>query len=334
MKSDNNGNLKYPKDLLVSFYRQMLRIHLCEESFVTPINDKEVCCPCHLYSGEEAVAVGICAALTDRDYVFGNHRSHGHYLAKGGSMQEMVAEIFCRETGCSRGRGGSMHLIAPDVGMLGAAPIVAGTISLALGAALASTIRKDGRVAVSFFGDGATGEGVLYESMNFAALKRLPIIFVCENNYYATHMPVRECRVERSIHEIAEPFGIESIQLDGNDVLLVYEAGIKAVEKCRNGNGPVFLECLTYRSRGHVGPDDKIQESRTDIRPEEEIMSWREKDPIKRFESFLTMDQRGITKKELEIVREEVVREVAAAHDFARRSSLPNTEELDKYVYA
>jgi len=333
VKGDHSGNLNFPRDLLVGFHRQMLRIRFCEESFVEPILAGEVRCPCHLYSGEEAVAVGISAALTDRDYVFGNHRSHGHYLAKGGSMQKMVAEIFCRETGCSRGRGGSMHLIAPDVGMLGAAPIVAGTISLALGAALASTIRKDGRVAVTFFGDGATGEGVLYECMNFAALKKLPIIFVCENNYYATHMPIRECRVGRELYEIARPFGIESRQIDGNDVLQVYDAGHQAVEKCRSGNGPVFLECLTYRYRGHVGPDDNVQGSHTDIRPREEIELWREKDPIKRFENYLTV-QRIMTQEEMNTVREEVTREVTEAHDFARRSPLPRAEELEKYVFA
>lgn len=327
------GNVDYPKNLLVSFYRQMLRIRLCEEAFVEPILAGEVHCPCHLYSGEEAVAVGVCAALTEEDYVFGNHRSHGHYLAKGGSMQGMVAEIFCREMGCSRGRGGSMHLIAPEVGMLGAAPIVAGTISLTLGAALASTIRKDGRVAVTFFGDGATGEGVLYECMNFAALKKLPIIFVCENNYYATHMPIRECRVEREIHEIARPFGIESRQIDGNDVLQVYDAGLQAVEKCRSGNGPVFLECLTYRFRGHVGPDDNVQGSHTDIRPREEIDLWREKDPIKQFENYLTV-QRIMTQEEMNTAREEVTREVTDAHGFARRSPSPRVEELERYVFA
>jgi len=323
----------YPIKLLMDFYRQMLRIRLCEESFVEPILTGEVHCPCHLYSGEEGVAVGICAALTERDYVFGNHRSHGHYLAKGGSMAEMAAEIFCRETGCSRGRGGSMHLIAPEVGMLGAAPIVAGTVSLALGAALASAIRKDGRVAVTFFGDGATGEGALYESMNFAALKKLPIIFVCENNYYATHMPVRECRVDREIHEIARPFGIDSHQSDGNDILAVYEAGRTAVEKCRSGAGPVFLEFLTYRYRGHVGPDDNIQGSHTDIRPLEEIDHWRQRDPLSRLVRYLR-ERQLITEDALAAVQSEVAREVAAAHDFARRSSSPRSEELARYVFA
>ena len=277
----------HSKELLDNLLRMMIKIRLCEESFVTPILNREIRTPCHLYSGEEAIAAGICACLKKEDYIFGNHRSHGHFLAKGGSMKEMVAEIYCKETGCSRGRGGSMHLIDPEVGMMGAAPIVAGTISLAVGAALASTIRKDNRVTVSFFGDGATGEGVLYESMNFAALKKLPIIFACENNFYATHMPVRECRVDNHIYEVAEPFCIESRAVDGNDVLEVYEAAKQAVEKCRKGEGPIFLEFLTYRFRGHVGPDDNIQGTHTDIRPKKEVEEWLEKDPIKNLERYL-----------------------------------------------
>ena len=328
MKSEN-----YPQDVLISLYGRMLRIRLCEESFVEPILAGEIRTPCHLYSGEEAIAVGICAALTDRDYIFGSHRSHGHFLAKGGSMREMTAEIFCRETGCSRGRGGSMHLIDPDVGMLGAAPIVAGTISLAMGAALASAIRKDRRVSVSFFGDGATGEGVLYECLNFAALKKLPVIFVCENNLYATHMPIQECRVERDICEISRPFGIESRRIDGNDILTVYEAGCDAVDACRKGEGPVFLECLTYRFRGHVGPDDNIQGTHTDIRPQEEIDLWLKEDPIKRFEQYL-LSNGHITKEGLEKIREEIQREVVDAHAFARQSAHPAVEELQKYVFA
>src|SRR3989338_4566401 len=163
--------IKYSGKFLENLYRTMLRIRLCEESLVEPILKGEVKCPCHLYSGQEAIATGVCAALDEKDYIFGNHRSHGHYLAKGGSMPELIAEIYGKETGCSRGRGGSMHVIAPDKGVLGATPIVGGTISIAVGAALASKIRKESRATVSFFGDGATGEGVLYESLNFAALQ-------------------------------------------------------------------------------------------------------------------------------------------------------------------
>jgi acetoin:2,6-dichlorophenolindophenol oxidoreductase subunit alpha len=322
----------YDKDFLLGIHRDMLKIRLCEEGLVSPIQNGEVRTPCHLYSGEEAIAVGFCSALTKEDYVFGNHRSHGHFLAKGGSMEAMVAEIFCRESGCSRGRGGSMHLIDPENGMLGSAPIVAGTISLAVGAALASSIRKDRGVSVSFFGDGATNEGVLYESINFAALKKLPIIFACENNYYATHMPINECRPEVPIFEIAKPFGIECYQVDGNDVLAIYETAKEAVAKCRDGGGPVFLECLTYRQRGHVGPDDNIQGSHTDIRPAEELEEWRKKDPIVRFEGYLV--ENGVTgPEEMEKVKREVERQVEEAFAFARGSAFPEPEQLGKYVF-
>ena len=323
---------KYSKDLLQQLYRTMLRIRLCEESFIEPILNGDVHCPVHLYSGEEAVAAGICASLNETDYIFGNHRSHGHFLAKGGSMNELTAEIYCKETGCSRGRGGSMHLIDPDVGMMGSAPIVAGTISLALGAALAASIRKNDRVAVCFFGDGATGEGVLYESLNFAALRKLPIVFVCENNLYATHMPVRECRVENSIYKIAEPFRIESRAINGNDVLKVYEAGQKAIEKCRAGDGPVFIECLTYRFRGHVGPDDNIQGSHTDIRPKEEVEEWLQKDPVKLFENYLSRNKL-VDEYALEEIRREVQSEVNDAHIFAENSPMPDRRELTRDVY-
>ena len=324
---------KYSKEFLRQLYRTMLRIRLCEESFVEPILKGEVHCPVHLYSGEEAIAAGICFALSETDYIFGNHRSHGHFLAKGGSMDELAAEIYCRETGCSHGRGGSMHLIDPDKGMMGSAPIVAGTISLAVGAALAASIRKDNRIAVCFFGDGATGEGVLYESLNFAALRKLPLIFVCENNLYATHMPVQACRVKNNIYKIAEPFLIESHEIDGNDVLQVYEAGQNAVEECRKGGGPVFLEFLTYRFRGHVGPDDNIQGSHTDIRPKEEVEKWLQKDPIKKFEHYLA-DYKFIDKQGLDEIRKEAEKEVADALIFAKNSPHPDRRDLTKYVFA
>jgi len=324
--------MDYSRELVEHLYRTMVRIRLCEESLVDPIIKGEIRCPCHLYSGQEAVAAGICAALNKDDYVFGTHRSHGHYLAKGGDMAAMVAEIYGRETGCSRGRGGSMHLIDPEHGILGAAPIVAGTISLAMGAALASSIRQDNRVTVSFFGDGATGEGVLYESLNFAALKQLPMIFVCENNFYATHMPIRECRVEHGIHKVGEPFCIPSCEVDGNDVLQVFETAKEAVDRCRKGMGPAFIECLTYRFRGHVGPDDNIQGDHTDIRPRHEIDSWLQKDPINRFEDYV-LSHRLMDKEELQQINRETEQEVAQAHLFSRQSSLPDEKELARYVF-
>jgi pyruvate dehydrogenase E1 component alpha subunit len=310
----------------------MVKIRLCEESFVEPILNGEIRCPVHLYTGQEAIATGVCAALRKTDYIFGTHRSHGHYLAKGGGIKELVAEIYCKETGCSKGRGGSMHIIDPPNGMFGSAPIVGGTISLALGAALASKIRRDGRITVAFFGDGAAGEGVLYESLNFASLKKLPIIFACENNFYSTHMPISECRPDQNIFKIAKPFCIQSYRVHGNDVLKVYEAARKSVGLCRKGQGPVFLEFVTYRLRGHVGPDDNIQGTHADIRPKEEIERWQRKDPIKRFRQFLVKD-RILSEKDLRRIDQHVEREVRDAHAFARMSPLPRKRELTKYVF-
>lgn len=310
----------------------MVRIRFCEESLVGPISKGEVRCPVHLYSGEEAIAAGVCAALDNEDYVFGTHRSHGHYLAKGGDIRELIAEIYAKETGCSRGRGGSMHVIAPEKGMMGAAPIVAGTISLALGAALASKIRKEQRVSVAFFGDGAAGEGILYESLNFAALKKLSIIFVCENNLYSTHMPIKECRPNDKIFQIGKPFRILCVRINGNDVLKSYETAKQAVELCRKGNGPAFIECVTYRLRGHVGPDDNIQGTHTDIRPKEEIKRWRRKDPIKHFKKFLL--KHSILKQEdIEKIEREAEKEVEEANTFAKKSPHPKKSELTKYVF-
>jgi TPP-dependent pyruvate/acetoin dehydrogenase alpha subunit len=323
---------EYSKDFLLQLYRTMVRIRLCEESLVEPILNGETRCPVHLYSGEEAIATGVCAALSKGDYVFGTHRSHGHYLAMGGGMNELVAEIYCKENGCSRGRGGSMHVIAPDKGFMGAAPIVAGTISLALGAALASKIRGDGNISVSFFGDGATGEGVLYESLNFAALKKLPILFVCENNFYSTHLPIRECRPNDDIFSIGNPFDIASFKVDGNNVLQVYETSQKAVELCRNDNGPAFLECVTYRLRGHVGPDDNIQGSHTDIRPKEEIEEWRKKDPVINFERYL-LGNNILKKSDIEEIRKQLEKEVEEVHLLVKHSPAPKESELPKYVF-
>jgi len=324
--------MKYSKSFLKNLYRTMLRIRLCEESLVEPIIKGEMKGPVHLYTGEEAIATGVCAALSRKDYVFGTHRSHGHYLAKGGTLQKLIAEIYGKETGCSKGRGGSMHIIDPEKGMLGAAPIVAGTISLAVGAALASKIKGEQRVSVSFFGDGATGEGVLYESLNFAALKKLPVIFACENNLYSTHLPIRECRPGKHIFGIGIPFGIMSFQVDGNDVLKVYETTKKAVEICKKNRGPVFIEFMTYRLRGHVGADDNVQGTHTDIRPKEEIARWRKKDPIMKFERFL-LKKKIFKKEELERIKKKLKDELQDAHIFAKNSPYPNPEELKKYVF-
>jgi len=320
------------KNFLLSLYRMMVTIRTCEESFINPILEGTIQCPVHLTSGEEAIATGVSAHLSHEDKVFGNHRSHGHFLAKGGSLTELIGEVFCREKGCSRGRGGSMHLIDPEVGFFGAAPIVAGTISLALGAALANKIRGNDRIAVAYFGDGATGEGVLYEAMNFASVHDLPLLFVCENNFYATHMPIGETRKKDTIFEIGAPFGVEAVREDGNDVLKVYESARQGVEWCRKGNGPYFLEFTTYRLRGHVGPDDNIQGDHTDIRAPEEVAEWQKRDPIPRFRKYL-LDANIVRQENLEDIDKDIEKEIAAAYRLALGSGIPNVEELNSYVF-
>jgi pyruvate dehydrogenase E1 component alpha subunit len=315
------------KELMKKMYIDMQRIRSFEKRLGELIIKEEIKTPCHLCIGQEAVAVGICSALKKQDYVFGNHRSHGHYLAKGGDIKELMAEIFGRKTGCSKGRGGSMHIVSLENGFLGSVPIVAGTVSLAMGAALSIKIKKEKKVCVSFFGDGATGEGVLYESLNFAALKKLPLIFVCENNFYSTHLPIREIRVDKPIFEIARPFGIISFKIDGNDVLEVKDTAKKAVQLCQKGKGPVFIECQTYRQAGHVGPDDKIQSEHKEIRPKKEIKQWLKKDPIKRFETLL-LKKNILKEEEIEKIKKNIDKEIEGAYKFAKDSVYPAKEEI------
>src|SRR5947209_1871968 len=204
---------------MAEFYRSMLLIRATEERLAELLDANEIHCPTHLYSGQEAIAVGVCGALRRDDYIFGGHRSHGHFLAKGGSLNTLLAEIYGKATGCSRGRGGSMHLVAPEVGLLGTVPLVAATIPIAVGTALASKLRKDGRISVAFFGDGATEEGHFHESLNLAALYELPVIFVCENNFYASHMGLMERRRADNIAKSADAHGMPGEAIDGNDVV-------------------------------------------------------------------------------------------------------------------
>lgn len=320
------------KTILMNMYTSMLRIRLAEESLVEPIVKGEVRCPVHLYSGEEAVAVGVAAHFKPGDSIFGTHRSHGHYLANGGGLKEMFSEIYGKAAGCSKGRGGSMHLCDPQRGFWGAAPIVAGTISLTLGAALGNSIKKNDNIAVCFFGDGATGEGVLYECLNFAALKKLPILFVCENNLYSTHLPISECRPGEEIYHIAEPFGIDSKRIDGNDIITVYETAGTMIENCRRGNGPAFLECLTYRRRGHVGPNDNIQGKGTDIRPKDEVKQWFKQDPLDIAKKLLLNNNISNT-LELNKIEKTVKTEVKDALQFAVESPYPPESEVCEYVF-
>ena len=313
--------------LLRRFYREMLRIREFEEEVSNLLEGKEVQGPVHLCIGQEAVAVGVCAALERDDYIFGAHRSHGHYLAKGGDMRALMAELFGKETGCSGGRGGSMHLVAPEVGLLGTVPIVAATIPLAAGVALASQLRGDSRVTVSFFGDGATEEGVFHETMNFAASRKLPVIFACENNYYASHLFLLERRTKDNIAVAAEAYGMPGSRIDGNDVVGTYLAARAAVARARRGEGPTLIEFITFRWRGHVGPS---WDTDVGVTRKVDLAAWMKKDPIARLRSEILARDSSMDIASTDV---EVRAEVQEAIRHARESRCPPTEKLTDYLF-
>ena len=319
---------KLPVPLLLRFFRIMTRIRIFEERVAELVEQNEIHCPCHLYIGQEGIAAGVCAALNDEDYVWGGHRSHGHYLAKGGDLRAMMAELFGKTTGCSKGRGGSMHLFAAEVGILGTVPLVAATIPLAVGAGLASKLRADGRVSVPFFGDGAVEEGHFHESVNLAAVYRLPLIFVCENNFYASHMSLLQRRAEDNIYKASDIHGIPGVRLDGNDVIEVYCAAMEAVRRARSGGGPTLLECRTYRWRGHVGASWDMD---VGVKRKDELKDWFPKDPLARIRSRLIGSD--VSQKELDQIVEGTRTEVEEAVLFARQSPYPDQEELFDHLF-
>ncbi len=317
-------------ELKITLYQTMLRIRRVEEKIAELYPEQEMKCPCHFYIGQEAVAAGVCATLSRDDYLFGTYRGHGIYLAKGGNLKALLAELYGKETGCSRGRGGSMQLIAPEVGFLCASAIVGGTLPMAVGAALTAKFRSRGQVSVAFFGDGATEEGVFHESMNFASLKRLPVIFVCENNFYATysHQSARQCA--DNIAQRAQPYQIPGFRLDGNNVLEVYEAARDAVERARRGEGPTLLECRTYRWLEHVGPH---QDTHLGYRSEEEVKEWMERCPIKTLEKRL-LEERVLSFEKIQRWRSGLEKEIEEAVTFAKESPFPSVETLEEGVYS
>jgi len=318
-----------PEKLLKKMYALMLKIRLFEERVGELVSNKEIQTPCHLYIGQEAVATGICLALRKDDYVFSTHRCHGHYIAKGGDTKRLMAEIHCKATGCSKGKGGSMHIVAPNVGFLGSSAIVGGCIPLAVGVALASTMQNNSRVAVTFFGDGAINEGVFYESLNFASLKKLPVIFVCENNFYSTHMSISKIQADTNIYKKAEVFKMQGIRIDGNNVVKVFKETKKAIEHARAGKGPILIECLTYRWRGHVGPSWDLDKP---IRPKEEVMWWVNNCPIKRLEQFL-LKESILSESEKSLISKKTEEEVEDAIKFAKDSPYPDPEEVLNDVF-
>ncbi len=307
----------------------MVRIRAFEEQVADLVQAGDIRTPCHLYIGQEAVATGVCANLRSEDTIWGGHRSHGHYLAKGGDLRAAMAEIFGRATGCSGGRGGSMHLVSPDHGILGTVPIVAATVPLAVGAALAAKLQRKEVVAVAFFGDGTLEEGHVHEAMNLAALYKLPVVFICENNLYASHLHLSERRVKDSLFEAGAFHGIPGVSIDGNDVEAVRDCSEGAIERARVGNGPSFVECVTFRWRGHVGPSWDMD---VGVKRKDELKDWIPRDPIARARRLLL--ERGASGESLDTIGREAVEEVEDAVEFARNSPYPSPESVTDHVFA
>ena len=309
----------------------MLRIRMIEEKIAELYPEQEMRCPVHLCIGQEAVAAGVCAHLARVDYVLSGHRSHGHYLAKGGDLKAMMAELYGRLTGCSGGKGGSMHLVDLSVGFLGATPIVGSTIPIAVGTALGSMMRGEPRVTVIFFGEGATEEGVFHESINFAALKQLPVVFVCENNLYSVYSPlsVRQPR-GREVFLLARGHEVESHQGDGSDVVEVSRLAEQAIRKAREGGGASFVEFKTYRWREHCGP---YYDNHLGYRTEEEFLEWKRRDPIEMFGTSL-LNEGVLPSQGVHEMTTSLKAEIEEAVAFAKASPFPEEDLLVRDVYA
>jgi 2-oxoisovalerate dehydrogenase E1 component len=312
----------------IQLYRTMLTIRMVEERLAKSHQRGLIHGACHTYVGEEAIATGVCAHLHEADAVFSTHRGHGHALAKGMEPRQLIAELYGRETGCSRGRGGSMHLFAPEIGMMGTSGIVGPCILQATGAGYSSLIMKTGNVGVAFFGDGAANNGAFHEGLNMASIWKLPVLFVCENNQFATEVPFSSVAGNPSVASRGVAYGITSIEVDGNDVLAVEAAAREAVQRARNGEGPTLIECKTYRTRAHAeGMGDFTYRTREDVE------QWKTQCPIARLKKHLR-DQKIATDAELSAIEQEVAALTETAHDFAEKSAYPTAESATTHIYA
>ncbi len=316
-------------DTWLTMYEQMLRIRVFEEQVNELYTSAKMPGLAHLYIGEEAVAVGVCRALRRDDYITSTHRGHGHCLAKGAALDRMFAELLGKATGYCRGKGGSMHIADPETGNLGANAIVAGSAGIATGAALSAKMRGTDQVAVCFFGEGALGQGVLYEVMNIASLWKLPIVYVCENNQYNEYTPCAETTAGL-MRARPEALGIPAVELDGQDARAIYTAVQAAVDRARRGEGPTFLICHTYRFRGHHVGDV----NRAYYRSKEEEQRWMtERDPLTLLAQWM-IDRQIADATLIEQIEARVRSEVAAGLQFALSAPYPDPSEVDRHVYA
>ncbi len=331
LELSKDKNLKdLEQETALELFQCMKRIRFVEETIANRYSEQKMRCPTHLSIGQEAVAAGVCLALRKDDQVFGTHRSHAHYIAKGGNIKAMIAEIYGKATGCSSGKGGSMHLVDLAAGFMGSTSIVGNTIPVAVGAALANRLHENSRACCVFFGDSAVEEGVFHESVNFAVLKKLPVLFVCENNMYSVYSPLEVRQPKgRNIWEFAAGYGMLSDHGNGNDAVEVFNKTRAALEYIRGGDGPYFLEFVTYRWREHCGPNF---DNDLGYRTEEEYLSWKEADPIVLLESQL-LNQNAIMQADIDEMETATQADVDEAFDFAEESPFPDPEEALKGLY-
>lgn len=319
-----NGDL----DGLLALYRTMQLIRQTEEELARCHQRGLIHGACHTYVGQEAIATGVCAHLNASDTVFSTHRGHGHALAKGMPVRDLIAELFGRKTGCSRGRGGSMHLFAPEIGMMGTSGIVGPCILQACGGGYSAKLLKSGNVSLAFFGDGASHNGAFHEGLNMASIWKLPVIFVCENNQYATEVSFEYAAGHPSVADRGAAYGIPGVEVDGNDVWEVYQAASEAVERARNGGGPTLLECKTYRTRPHAEGMGDYQ-----YRTRDEVNTWKDRCPIAGWRERL-LSEYGVSPAQLSQIDDEVAAIVAEARTFAESSPYPEPSEATTHIYA
>ena len=314
------------KELLLDMYTRMKTIRAFETKVAELFAAGKIPGFVHLYVGEEAVAVGVCANLRPDDYITSTHRGHGHLIAKGGDLKLMMAELFGKRTGYCKGKGGSMHIADVDLGILGANGIVGGGIPIATGAALALKYKGTDNVVACFFGDGAANQGTFHEGLNMASIWKLPVVYVCENNMYAISFSQKKSMNVPDIAERAKAYDIPGVVVDGNDVIAVYEAANEAVKRARAGEGPTLIECKTYRHRGHFEGDP------TTYRSAEEVEEWKKKDPIARLEKRL-MEMGYLTEEDKKKIEADINARIEEAVRFAEESPFPSPEELLEDVY-
>jgi len=319
--------VKLQPDLAIDMLKKMYEIRFFEETVDDLFARGLVHGTMHLSVGQEASAVGSIYALNNEDYILSTHRGHGHCIAKGADINLMMAEFMGKETGYCRGRGGSMHIADMEGRNLGANGVVGGGIPLAVGVGLSLKMRRSDEIVMGFFGDGAANQGCFHEALNMAAIWSLPIVYVCENNQYGMSMSTRRALAIERIAQRADAYGIPGVTVDGNDVLEVYEAARKAVETARSGEGPILLECVTYRWKGHSKSDQEL------YRTKEELQAWKKKDPIARFRKLL-VSEGVITKEEVATIEEEANRTIATALEYAQSSPEPDVDTILEGVYA